>query len=101
MPESSERLLSYNRIDINRRRTRVLLAAFAALLFPFVSGAAQFAMPMVVLFGTMAAYSMLGEEAAFAILGPPPSQPDSSGPIELTDLPFPSCCCRVAFCSWH
>ena len=87
MPESSERLLSYNRIDINRRKTRALLAAFAALLFPFVSGATQFAMPMVVLLGLSTVYAMLGQEAAFTLLGPPPSQADSSGPIELTDLP--------------
>ena len=89
MPELSERLLSYNRIDINRRKTRALLAAFAALLFPFVSGAVHFAMPMVVLLGLSAVYAMLGQEKAFALLGPSPSHPEPSGPIELTDLPAP------------
>jgi heat shock protein HtpX len=41
MADTSAPVLVYNRIDVNRRNTRLLLAAFAALLLPFAYGLAQ------------------------------------------------------------
>jgi heat shock protein HtpX len=41
MGDASSPVLIYNRIDVNRRNTRLLLAAFAALLLPFAYGLAQ------------------------------------------------------------
>jgi heat shock protein HtpX len=87
VPDSSERLLSYNRIDANRRRTRVLLVAFAAMLLPVVSGATWIMMPMVVLFGSDLIVRIWGPEALYAIIGPPPQPTETSGPLELSDLP--------------
>src|SRR6059058_2106231 len=42
MADASAPVLVYNRIDVNRRNTRLLLAAFDALLLPFAYGLAQF-----------------------------------------------------------
>src|SRR5437879_3130024 len=42
MADTSAPVLVYNRIDVNRRNTRLLLAAFAALLLPFALGLARF-----------------------------------------------------------
>src|SRR4051812_49406446 len=42
MEDSAAPVLVYNRIDVNRRNTRLLIAAFAALLFPSAFGIAQF-----------------------------------------------------------
>ena len=41
MADTSAPVLVYNRIDVNRRNTRLLLAAFAALLLPFAYSLAQ------------------------------------------------------------
>jgi heat shock protein HtpX len=40
-------LLVYNRIDANRRRTRLLLASFVVILLPLVSGVAAFIFPFI------------------------------------------------------
>jgi heat shock protein HtpX len=40
-------ILVYNRIDANRRKTRLLLASFAVALLPAVSGAATFILPWI------------------------------------------------------
>ena len=40
MPETPAPILVYNRIDANRRKTRLLLASFAVALLPVVAGGA-------------------------------------------------------------
>ena len=42
MADTSRPVLVYDRIDVNRRNTRLLIAAFAVLLFPFTYGLARF-----------------------------------------------------------
>ena len=40
-------LLVYNRIDANRRKTRMLLGSFAVILLPLVSGVAALIFPFI------------------------------------------------------
>ena len=47
MSEVPKPLLVYNRIEANRRRTRQLLALFAAISLPFASGATVWSLPLV------------------------------------------------------
>jgi heat shock protein HtpX len=47
MTEAPRPLLVYDRIDANRRRTRLLLASFALALLPVVSGGAAFVFPFI------------------------------------------------------
>jgi heat shock protein HtpX len=47
MSETPKPLLVYNRIDANRRKTRLLLIAFAAALLPVIAGGAVFIFPLI------------------------------------------------------
>jgi heat shock protein HtpX len=51
-------VLTYDRIDANRRRTRWLLVSFALMLLPVVSAITVYVMPWIMLFG-VAGYQLL------------------------------------------
>jgi heat shock protein HtpX len=51
-------VLTYDRIDANKRRTRLLLVSFAVMLLPVVSAITVYVMPWVFLFG-VAGYQLL------------------------------------------
>ena len=47
MTDTPKPLLVYDRIDSNRRKTRLLLASFAVVLLPIVSGGAALIFPLI------------------------------------------------------
>ena len=49
MAEAPAPVLVYNRIDANRRNTRLLIACFVALVLPLAWGLSQFLAPVLVL----------------------------------------------------
>lgn len=62
MAEVEQRVLIYDRIDANRRATRLLLAAFAAVLLPVAAYLAMYLMEFVaVIVGVFIASSGLGD----------------------------------------
>jgi len=64
---SSTPLLVYNRIDRNRRTTRVLVAAFSMALLPCVSAGAVLVVPFVALAGGVIAFMMYGRALAASL----------------------------------
>jgi heat shock protein HtpX len=64
MADTSSPVLAYNRIDVNRRNTRLLLAAFAALLLPFAFGLAQI-LPSAYVSAQVLILILLKERAVF------------------------------------
>jgi heat shock protein HtpX len=84
---SSQPLLVYNRIDHNKRLTRVMLMAFAVAMLPSVTAASVFVVPFVAFFGGAIAYAIYGPalQARIEALEPPAM----SGLPGLLDLPRP------------
>jgi heat shock protein HtpX len=91
VPGPSEPLLTYNRIDANRRRTRTLLGAFALVILPVVSGASVYVMPWVLALGFMIAYQVYGAEALQAMLAAMQSEAEArrgpDGRLDISQLP--------------
>jgi heat shock protein HtpX len=84
---SSQPLLVYNRIDRNKRLTRVMLLAFAVAMLPSVTAASVFAVPFVAFFGGAIAYAIYGPALKAHIQALEPG--DMSGMPGLLDLPRP------------
>lgn len=84
---SSQPLLVYNRIDRNKRLTRLMLLAFAVAMLPSVTAASVFAVPFVAFFGSAIAYAMYGPTLVdhFQALQPA----ETTGMPGLADLPRP------------
>jgi heat shock protein HtpX len=60
-------VLVYNRIEGNRRKTKLLLASFALALLPVVSGAAVFLMPFFWLIGGAIMFAIQGMSLAATV----------------------------------
>ena len=84
---SSQPLLVYNRIDRNKRLTRVMLLAFAVAMLPSVTAATVFVVPFVAFFGGAIAYAIYGPALNARIQALEPG--DMSGVPGLLDLPRP------------
>jgi heat shock protein HtpX len=84
---SSQPLLVYNRIDRNKRLTRVMLLAFAVAMLPWITAASVFVVPFVAFFGGAIAYAIYGPALKAHIQALEPS--DMSGVPGLMDLPRP------------
>jgi heat shock protein HtpX len=92
VPDTHEPVLVYNRVALNRRRTRWLIGSFALALLPAVTGFAVWVMPWVSLLGGAIAYAVYGQ-ALGAKLQALEAQLEANwpaqGPLTLKDLPFP------------
>jgi heat shock protein HtpX len=84
---SSQPLLVYNRIDRNKRLTRVMLLAFGVAMLPSVTAASVFVVPFVAFFGGAIAYAIYGPALNAHIQALEPG--DMSGVHGLLDLPRP------------
>lgn len=84
---SSQPLLVYNRIDRNKRLTRVMLLAFAVAMLPAVTAASVFVVPFVAFFGGAIAYVIYGPSLKGQLEALEPAQ--LSGMPGLLDLPRP------------
>jgi heat shock protein HtpX len=84
---SSQPLLVYNRIDRNKRLTRVMLLAFAVAMLPSITALSVFLVPFVAFFGGAIAYAIYGPalEAQLQALEPG----EMSAVPGLADLPRP------------
>ena len=71
MADTPRPILTYDRIDANKRRTRVLLVSFVAMLLPVVSAVTVYVMPWIFVF-VVAGYHIL--------LAPAPPAPDAAIP---------------------
>ncbi|MGH9257664.1 MAG: M48 family metalloprotease [Vicinamibacterales bacterium] len=91
MPEALEPVLVYTRIAANMQKTRLLVALFAVVLVPVLSGAAVCAMPLVSLFAGVAAFGVLGPEEIERRLDSITAELDAVRPadglVTLQDLP--------------
>ena len=84
---SSQPLLVYNRIDRNKRLTRVMLLAFAVAMLPSVTAASVFVVPFVAFFGGAIAYAIYGPALNARLEALEPRH--MSGLPGLLDLPRP------------
>jgi heat shock protein HtpX len=84
---SSQPLLVYNRIDRNKRLTRVMLLAFAVAMLPSVTAASVFVVPLVAFFGGVIAYAIYGPALDARIQALEPGS--MTGMAGLLDLPRP------------
>ncbi len=92
MPDIREPVLAYNRIRINERRTRWLIASFSLALLPVLTAAAVFVMPWVSVIGGAITYAIDGQTLMDKLNALQPqinaSRP-AGGPARLLDLPAP------------
>jgi heat shock protein HtpX len=65
MGDSPQPVLVYNRIDVNRRKTQLLMAAFVALLLPLAGGVAQYVTPASVFTRTIRPDELQPTESEF------------------------------------
>ena len=84
---SSQPLLVYNRIDRNKRLTRVMLLAFAVAMLPSVTAASVFVLPFVAFFGSAIAFVIYGPSIKAQIEALEPAH--TNGMPGLLDLPRP------------
>ena len=92
MPDTRGPVLAYNRIRINERRTRWLIASFSVALLPVLTAAAVFLMPWVSMIGGAIAYSISGQTLLGKLNALQPQITASwpaDGPARLLDLPVP------------
>ena len=87
MSSSTQPLLVYNRIDRNKRLTRVMLLAFAVAMLPSVTAASVFVVPFVAFVGSAIAFVIYGPSLKGKLEALEPSQ--MSGVPGLLDLPRP------------
>ena len=90
MLDTHEPVLAYNRIEINRRKTRWLMASFAVALLPVLSACVVWVMPWVSMIGVAIAHAMFGPALDHRIramqVEMDASRP-AEGPVGLMDLP--------------
>lgn len=92
MPGIREPVLAYNRIRINERRTRWLIASFSLALLPVLTAAAVFVMPWVSMIGGAIAYAIYGQALSGkldALQSQITASRPADGPSGLLDLPVP------------
>lgn len=87
MSSSTQPLLVYNRIDRNKRLTRVMLLAFAVAMLPSVTAASVFVVPFVAFFGSAIAFVIYGPSLKNQLEALEPAQ--MGGVPGLFDLPRP------------
>lgn len=92
MPDIREPVLAYNRIRINERRTRWLIASFSLALLPVLTAAAVFVIPWVSMIGGALAYTIYGQALSGkldALQSQITASQPADGPARLLDLPVP------------
>jgi hypothetical protein len=85
VPETPTPLLVYNRIETNRRKTRLLLTSFALALLPVVSASAVFIVPWSAMYAS-------GMRAYLPLLPAQVSVQLADEVLNLMDLPTPVLC---------
>jgi heat shock protein HtpX len=91
VPETLGPVLVYTRLAANIRNTRLLMAAFVAILAPVMSGGTVLVMPVVALAAGIVAYVVFGPETVARRLDSMTAELDAirpdDGPVTLQDLP--------------
>ena len=92
MLDIREPVLAYNRIRINERRTRWLIASFSLALLPVLTAAAVFVMSWVSMIGGAIAHAIYGQALSgklHALQSQIIASRPAGGPTRLLDLPVP------------
>ena len=92
MLDIREPVLAYNRIRINERRTRWLIASFSLAVLPVLTAAAVFVMPWVSMIGHAIAFAIYGQALSGkldALQSQITASRPADGPARLLDLPVP------------